>query len=133
MWYRGPATDVDVEVTREGAEILGLEGLHAIRYQNGPILSPGEDSALPCYQPLAFFRTENGIYEPQKDTMIGAPAVVLAQFGRGRVLATSPHFESTRGQEAVLRRAVHYVRRRPSSEYVESDTEASLNKGVAVP
>ncbi len=114
MWYRGPATEVDVEVTKEGAEILGVEGLYSIRYHNGPVLSPGDKPRLPTYKPLAFFRSENGIYEPQKNTMVGAPAVVAAQFGKGRVLAISPHFESTKGQEDVVLRAIEHVRRNPA-------------------
>ena len=114
MWYRGPATDVDVEVTRDGKRVLGIEGLHSIRYQNGPILSPGADPSLPSYQPLAFFRTENGIYQPQQaNTMIGSPAVVACQFGEGRVVALSPHFESTKGCEAVILRVIEHVCRKP--------------------
>ncbi len=113
MWFRGQATEVDVEVTKEGAEILGIEGLYSIRYHNGPVLSPGDKPRLPTYKPLAFFRSENGIYEPQKNTMVGAPAVVAAQFGKGRVLAISPHFESTKGQEDVVLRAIEHVRRNP--------------------
>jgi hypothetical protein len=112
MWYRGKATEVDVQVTKEGSEILGLEGLFSINYQNGPILSPGKNSDLPTFQTLAYFRSENGIYEAQKNTMIGAPAVVESKFGDGRVLAISPHFESTKGQESVILRAVEYVRRK---------------------
>jgi hypothetical protein len=110
MWYRGPAANVQVEMTAQGAEVLGIAGRHSIRYMNGPILSPGDQPSLPAYQPLAFFRSENGIYEPQKGTMIGAPAVVTAQYGAGRVLAISPHFESTPGQQPVLLRAIQYVR-----------------------
>ena len=111
MWFRGPATDVDVEITEAGSKVLGIEGRQSIRYQNGPILSPGKHPALPTYEPLAFFRSENGIYEAQKNTMIGAPAVVFVQYGQGRVLAISPHFESTKGAEAVVRRAIRHVRR----------------------
>ncbi|MDP6445242.1 MAG: succinylglutamate desuccinylase/aspartoacylase family protein [Pirellulaceae bacterium] len=112
MWFRGPATDVDVEVTSRGATVLGVKGLSSVRYQNGPILSPGDDPDLPTFEPLAFFRSENGIYEPQKNTMIDTPAVVAAQYGLGRVLAISPHFESTKGREAVVRSAIEHVRRR---------------------
>jgi len=111
MWYRGKPTDVDVEVSGEGVAILGLEGLHSIRYHNGPILSPGNAPSVPAYRPLAFFRTENGIYEAQKGTMVGAPAVVASDFGKGKILAISPHFESTPGQEKVILRAIDFVRR----------------------
>lgn len=109
LWYRGPATNIDVEITNAGAEILGIEGLHSIRYQNGPILSPDSHANLPAYRPLAYFRSENGIYPQQEGTMVGAPAVVTAQWGKGRVLAISPHFETTKGREAVIVRAIEYA------------------------
>jgi predicted deacylase len=112
MWYRGKATDVEVEVSAQGNPILGISGIHSIRYQNGPILSPGNRPDLPEYSTLAYFRTENGIYEAQKNTMVNAPAVVVSQFGKGRVLAISPHFESTKGQGKVILDAIKYVGRR---------------------
>ncbi|QDV45951.1 Succinylglutamate desuccinylase / Aspartoacylase family protein [Stieleria neptunia] len=110
MWYRGPATDVDVELTDQGSQVLGVSGTQSIQYQNGPILSPGDNDALPEYEPWAYFRSENGIYEPQKNTMIGAPAIVFARYGHGRMLAISPHFESTPGQSGVIPRAIAHVR-----------------------
>ncbi|MCP4782763.1 MAG: hypothetical protein GY903_26415 [Fuerstiella sp.] len=116
MWYRGPQTDVDVDITREGEAALGIQGLHSISYHNGPILSPGDYPSAPAYKILAYFRTENGVYDPQKNTMIGAPAVVESLFGSGRVLAISPHFESTPDQKSVVLRAIEYVRRKPVSE-----------------
>ena len=113
MWYRGPATDVEIDITSSGGEILGLAGRQTVRYENGPILSPGQDAALPVFTPLAFFRSENGIYSAQKHTMVDTPAVVTAQFGDGRVLAISPHFESTPGAGGVVLRGIDYVRRQP--------------------
>ena len=110
MWYRGKPTEVDVEVSGEGVAVLGLEGINSIRYHNGPILSPGNSPSAPAYRSLAFFRTENGIYEAQKGTMVGAPAVVASDFGKGKVLAISPHFESTRGKEKTILRAIDFVR-----------------------
>ncbi len=111
MWFRGPGTHVDVEVTDRGAEVLGVTGTQSIRYENGPILSRGDQRSLPEFEPWAFFRSENGIYEPQKNTMIGAPAVVFSRYGQGRVLAISPHFETTQGHEAVVLRAIAHVRK----------------------
>ncbi|MDV6030305.1 MAG: hypothetical protein F9B45_09395 [Phycisphaera sp. RhM] len=110
MWYRGPATDVDVELTDRASQVLGVAGTQSIRYQNGPILSPGDNNSLPEYEPWAYFRSENGIYEPQKNTMIGAPAIVFARYGQGRILAISPHFESTPDQSGVIPRAIAHVR-----------------------
>lgn len=113
MWYRGGPTKVKVEFAESGKNLFGLDGIQSVQYQNGPIISPGQRSDLPAYEVLASFRTENGIYKAQKNTMIGAPAIVRSQYGGGRVLAISPHFESTKGKEFVLRKAVELVQPRP--------------------
>ncbi|MDC0284252.1 BPL-N domain-containing protein [Mariniblastus sp.] len=112
MWYRGKAANVEVEVNENGKPVLGISGKHTIRYQNGPILSRGDRPDLPEFSTLAHFRTENGIYEAQKNTMVNAPAVVESQFGKGRVIAISPHFESTKNYGKVILDAVNYVKRR---------------------
>ncbi|MDB4671314.1 BPL-N domain-containing protein [Pirellulaceae bacterium] len=112
MWFRGPAANVQVEVFKIGQEKLGISGAHTVRYQNGPILSPDEYKDVPGYRVLAEFRTENGIYQAQEGTMIGAPAVVEATFGSGTVMAFSPHFESTNGLEKVIVNAIQVVRKK---------------------
>ena len=98
-----------VEVLGSAKEVLGDKGTYSIRYQNGPIFAPDDKRHLPPYRTLAYFRSENGIYDPQKGTMIGAPAVVESRYGKGKVLAMSPHFESTQGQTAVIIKATQYV------------------------
>jgi glutamine amidotransferase PdxT len=116
VWFRGPAADVKVEVTSFGPEAIGVSGTHKVRYSNGPILSPGSHPDLPAYQVLGFFRTENGIYEQQKNTMINQPAIVFSQYGKGRVLAISPHFESTKGLENAVINAIRFVRKVAETE-----------------
>lgn len=109
MWYRGKPASIEVELTAEAKGVLGISGKHTVKYHNGPILSPDNKPDVPHYSVLGYFRTENGIYEPQRGTMIGAPAVVTSHFGSGKVLAISPHFESTKGLERVVGRAVRFV------------------------
>ena len=109
MWYRGGATDVEVEMTSQAKSSLGLGGLHKIRYQNGPIISRGTSETAPDYETLAFFRSENHLYAVQKGTMIHQPAILQSQVGDGSVLAISPHFESTPGKESVVINAIKQV------------------------
>ena len=108
MWYRGGPAKVKVEMATSD---FGLSGTHDIVYHNGPILSPGKHPDLPAYETLAWFRSENGLYKAQKNTMINAPAIVSVKYGEGKVLALSPHFESTKGQESVVLRAIERARR----------------------
>ena len=109
MWYRGKPANIDVELTADAKAILGIDGLHAVRYHNGPILSPDNKPDVPAYMTLGYFRSENGIYKPQQGTMIGTPAIITSNYGSGKVIAISPHFESTKGLERVVGKAVRFV------------------------
>jgi len=115
MWFRGSGT-VKMELTDEGRRILGdLPGLVEVRYANGPILSPAGTQDVPDYVPLAIFRTEISLWEPQKGTMINTPAIVASEFGEGRAIAISPHPEGIAGLEPLVQRAVAWVAGNPVS------------------
>ena len=109
MWYRGGPTDVEVEISQDAATMLGLQGHHTVRYQNGPIISRGTSKIAPDYEVLANFRSENFLYDVQKGTMTDQPAILRAKFGKGQVIAISPHFESSPGKELVVLNAIKRV------------------------
>ena len=109
MWYRGGPADVMFEPTAAGTRLLGLSDAANVRYQNGPIVSPGKDKNLGDYQILAWFRSEVSKYEPQQGTMIDTPAIVSAQFGKGRVVSISPHPEATSGLRDIVRNAAKWA------------------------
>ncbi len=112
MWHRGPAAVVKMELTDEGREILGdWQGEIPVRYQNGPIVSPAGRAELPTYLPLAYFRSEVAAWEPQQGTMIHTPAMVAGTFGKGRVIAVSPHPESSEKTQSIINRAADWVAR----------------------
>ena len=60
-------------------------------------------------RPLAVFRSEVCKYKEQKGTMIDTPAIIAAPFGKGRVLAISPHPESTRDLHFLIARGVRWA------------------------
>lgn len=109
MWYRGATQDVQMELEGAAAAILGKSGDVKVRYHNGPIISVGKAADLPLYTPLAWFRSEVSKYEPQKGTMINTPAIVVADFGKGRVLSVSPHPEATPGLESMIVNGVRWA------------------------
>jgi predicted deacylase len=114
MWSRGTG-NVQMELSDEGRKILGdVPGLIEIRYANGPVLSPAGKENLPAYVPLAFFRSEISKYQPQKGTMIDTPAIVASQYGRGHVVAISPHPEAVAGLEWLVERAVRLAAGKPA-------------------
>ena len=112
MWYRGKPAMVDVEFSDAGQAALDAQGVHSIRYHNGPILSVGNRPDLPTFETWAVFRSENGMFKAQRGTMLDTPAIVHTRYGEGRVIAISPHFESTTGEEDLILRAIQVIRRR---------------------
>ncbi|NQT15401.1 MAG: ThuA domain-containing protein [Planctomycetes bacterium] len=113
MTQRGAGT-VKMEFTEPGKRVLGnFPDLVDVQYAGGPILSPAGKRDLPAYATLALFRTEIWRYEPQQGTMVDTPAIIAARFGRGRVIAFSPHPETTEGLEVLVKRAVLSTAREP--------------------
>ena len=102
-----------MELTDEGRSILGdFEGIFEVRYQNGPIMSPMGRQGLGDFRSLAYFRSEVYKYKPQEGTMINTPAVIVGEYGKGRVLCISPHPESTDSLNQLVQNAVRWTARR---------------------
>ena len=113
MWFRGGSAPVTMELTDEGRAILGdFDGVFEVRYQNGPIMSPMGRQGLVNFRSLAHFRSEVSKYKPQEGTMINTPAVIVGEFGNGRVLCISPHPESTDALNRLVQNAVRWTARR---------------------
>ena len=113
MWFRGPSATVKMELTEAGQKILGHQkGTFAVRYQNGPIMSPMGVKGLGAFRTLANFRSEVSKYEPQKGTMVNTPAIIAGEFGQGRVLCISPHPESSKALHALVQNAIRWTARR---------------------
>lgn len=108
-WARGVG-DLKIEFTPKGREILGMpEGLLDIRYANGPIFNPAGDDAIGDFEPLAYFRTELAENGAPAGAQINSPAMVIGQYGQGRVLCSSPHPEQQPGMESLIVKAVQWV------------------------
>ena len=96
-----------MELTREGRRILGdRKGELKVWYGSGPVIRPGDVPGLVDYTPLAHYRTEKRRDKnPQRvGAMVDTPAIVVAPYGEGRVLISSPHPDfDERFDELVLR------------------------------
>lgn len=111
LWYRGPEAGIDLELTPKGEALFGSRGIpktFEVRYANGPIISPHGSESLEDYEVLAWFRSENGLWEEQKGTMIDTPAIVSAKFGKGRVVSVSPHPEKTPALHPIIHQVVRW-------------------------
>lgn len=117
-WMRGSGF-VEMEVTVDGKPILGpVDGTFLVRYNNGPILKPGDRADLPAYKPLALFRTEVAKNGTPVGVMVHSPAQAAASFGRGRVFVSSPHPENTPGLEHLIPRGILWAAGKLAEETV---------------
>lgn len=109
-WYRvSDGTPVDVELTPGGMEVFGVNRSNIqIVYENGPIFAPpsNQDDSL---TPLGFFRSEVVADGGERGVMLGAPAMILSRYGRGIVLAISPHPEKTPGLKQMIVNALFWL------------------------
>jgi glutamine amidotransferase-like uncharacterized protein len=111
-WRRGSG-NVKMELTDDGRKILGdLPGQFDVRYVNGPIIKQSTNSAIPDFKALALFRTELAENGTPKNVMVNSPAIAAGDFGKGRVIISSPHPEQTDGLEPLVIRAVEWAGKR---------------------
>lgn len=109
---------VEIELTSTGKEILhDLPCSMVVRYGGGPILSPARRSNVPDYVTWAVYRTETTLFEFQRGTMVGTPAIIAGSFGRGCVIVISPHPENTPGLEPLVKKAVALAATGPVNAY----------------
>jgi hypothetical protein len=100
--WRGQ-TFLDLQLSPEGREALApVADVFKVRYNNGPVIRPLNRPDLPPYLVLASFRTEIVRQGGRPGVMLDSPAIVIAPYGRGRVLAISPHPENTPGVENLI-------------------------------
>ncbi len=112
-WARGTGT-VRIGLSDEGRKILHADSRSvSIYYGQGPLLAPAADPNIPDYVPLATYETEIAKNGAPSGVMIGTTAIVVGQFGRGRVFCFSPHPEKTDGLGPFVHQAIEYVGERP--------------------
>lgn len=94
-WARGNGT-VRISLTATGRRALGEKRSAVdIRYGQGPLLAPAARPDLPDFETLATYETEIAKNGAPTGVMKGTPALVRGRFGKGRVVAASPHAESS--------------------------------------
>lgn len=109
MWYRGSATRVDLELSEQGKQIFTeVAPTFDVRYHNGPIISPNENPHIEDFVPLAWFRSEQVRYAPQRGTMVNTPAIVSGRYGTGRIISISPHPEADPALESIIENAIRW-------------------------
>jgi hypothetical protein len=108
-WARGKG-DVRIRLESSGKKLLSEpEETVIVRYNQGPLLAPGNKSDIPDYEPLAVFETEIAEKGAPKGVMKGTTAAARGTFGQGRVFCFSPHPEATPGLDHYIEAAVRWA------------------------
>lgn len=108
-WNRGSG-EVQLTLTPTGRERLGIaRDAVACQYYQGPLLAPGGRDDLPAYESLATYASEIAKNGAPTGVMKGTTAIAVSSFGRGRVVAISPHPERSTGLDGVIRRSVAWA------------------------
>jgi glutamine amidotransferase-like uncharacterized protein len=101
-WARGSGA-VRLELSSLGEALCApIAKLFDVHYENGPVFERGHDDALPNFRVLAWYRGEVAKDGVPGGVMADTPALVLARFGAGRVVCSSPHPEQTPGLEPLV-------------------------------
>ncbi len=104
---RPGAFNVGVEMTESGRKIFP-EFPHSFeaRFAGGPLLSPAARDDLADYLTLGRYCTQFGTNDSKQGTMVNTPAIIAAEFGKGRVIAFGFHPEVWEGTQPLVKQAV---------------------------
>ena len=110
-WARGTGT-VRLKTTSPGRKMLAEKRSEvSVRYGQGPLLAPAGRKDLPDYETMATYVTEIAKNGAPKGVMKGTSALVRSRYGKGRIVAVSPHPEDSldRTLRAWVRRSVEWL------------------------
>lgn len=112
-WARGFGS-VRLTLRQEAQEAFAVDSDHPqVYYHQGPLLAPAQRDDLEDYRELATFATEVRKEKVPGGVMPGTTAMAAGRFGKGFVLAISPHPERTEGLDDVLPAMVQTLWLRP--------------------
>lgn len=108
-WNRGNGK-VAVTFSNKGKKFFGLkEKVDTIGYFQGPLMAPAGVDSLPEFRPLAVFKSEIVKNGAIPGIMIGTTAIAQAEYGKGRVVAVSPHPEKVEAQRYMIAKIVTWL------------------------
>jgi len=110
-WARGTGI-VKLNLTPSGCTILRMPQEQVdVYYGQGPMLVPGHDQDLPRYEVLASYATEVAKKGAPEGAMVDMHAIVRTMYGKGRVVAYSPHPEKKYGPKSLMAEGIRWAGR----------------------
>lgn len=91
----GPTAFVQTEISKEGAQIMGVKpGVYVVRYSGGPLVFPVKSGAKGGEgKTLGVFKTASARNVENEKRFFNAPSVIYGTYGKGKIIATSFHPE----------------------------------------
>ena len=91
----GPTAFIEVEISKEGGEIMGVKpGIHVVRYSGGPLVFPLKSAPKGGKgKTLGVFKTAVAKKAEFEKKFFNSPAVIYGTYGKGKIIATSFHPE----------------------------------------
>ena len=129
--YRGGSM-LDIRFT-DNADLFGFKpkSLRSVRYHGGPVLEACEMIPGADIKEIATYACE-GVYAYNTNSapvMLGHPAIVAGTFGKGRVVACSPHPESFTHTQDIIRGGLKYLTGRSFASEYPQRTRGNLTVG----
>jgi len=123
-WWRGMG-NLKIEFSELGVKLAGekYQGVHEIRYANGPVININVDPRKPKCEVLAWFRTEFAEDGTEPGIQIDSPAIVLMAYEKGLVVTVSPHPERTPAMNDVLLNLLHHLGKSARGERPAEDAQ----------
>ncbi|MCQ2393129.1 MAG: BPL-N domain-containing protein [Kiritimatiellae bacterium] len=129
--YRGGSL-LEIRFT-DNADLFGFKANteRTVRYHGGPVLEACEMIPGADIKEIATYACE-GVYAFNTNsapTMLGHPAIVAGTFGKGRVVACSPHPESFVHTQDIIRGGLKYLTGRDFASEYPQHTRGNLVVG----
>ena len=133
--YRGWA-ETEIRFTDEAFEKLGILGgtIRDVLYWGGPVILPGSPVPDSDIRVLAEYRGNmvNTFSGKPIDPMSGHAAIIGGTSGKGKLILSAPHPESSEGTQDIVRAILRYLTgRRAEPDYPER-TKGAVSVGICV-
>ena len=108
--HRGEAL-LKLNFNKAGKRMFGVDGDEPIPilYHNGPTVAFSECGNCSDFVVLATYAEELMLPESLPNVMIGSPAAWMNKYGKGKVVAISPHIERTEGQKYLMANLIENI------------------------
>jgi glutamine amidotransferase-like uncharacterized protein len=111
--HRGES-NLTFTLTEIGKKMLKVKDtdLNDVYYHNGPVWKTFDIIKENNSKILAVFKDDIYAFAGRRGEAPGTPAIIYDDYGLGKIIAISPHFEKSQGYEYVIKRVIQLLTQR---------------------